>query len=151
MNISPTEHIDHGVAGTVRILSAAILLIALSGCATPQHTIHFYDGPELPEEDIASLEYSYPVKIVSIDGESVDRGRLHPMKQSVRIHLKPGSRNITAQHGPIYLMDEEKPVVIRPEPVYIETELKAGIRYRLLHRIGPAHEGVDIWIEELKE
>ncbi len=129
--------------------TAAVLLLCLAGCATPTREWHLYEGDPLPEDERAVLEFAYPVEVLSVDGHKLDSARLHPATKPRRLYLEPGPCVIVARHGVIYLLDEEDRPIVRPAPVRIETELEAGAHYRLMYRIGPPQEGVDIWVEEI--
>ncbi len=140
----------HPDVGFVRAgLGLLVVVLLAGGCAASPRVTHLYEGEERPEEELAMLEYAYPLEIISIDGEGLNRKRLHPVSKPRRLYLDPGVYRIMARHGAIYLVDEEDPTVVRPGPVLIETELEAGARYRLVHKIGPRHKGVDIRVEEV--
>jgi hypothetical protein len=75
----------------IAVLSAIPLLALVLSCASEK----LYSGPTLPDDQIATLEVTTPMWLVSVDGQHVSSFSLH---DTVRVKILPGSHKVEVSY-----------------------------------------------------
>lgn len=75
-----------------RALLALISVVFMVSCAHER----MYSGPTLPDEQLATLEATTPMWLVSVDGHHMSSLGLH---DTVRVKILPGSHNVEVSYS----------------------------------------------------
>lgn len=102
-------------------LLSAILFTA--ACATmPDDT---------EDAQLAKVRVTYPIEIISVNGQKVDRLPIRAWKQP-GLELQPGSYHFVVRHGASYDIEADDPRVVAGGTVTLEANLEAGHVYRIV-------------------
>lgn len=78
----------------------AVLVLALSACAVTGSRIQAYDGPQLPDSQVATLQTPATVKVISINGQDTTSYMLEDL--ALNYGLKPGSNTVIYRYRSIW-------------------------------------------------
>ncbi len=125
----------------LRTLAFTVLLIAVTACVS---TADFYQEPELPPDQVATLQLakgeSYAVFAVStVQVFRIDDVPLNPYWRTTKI--LPGKRRVFAVYRDLVIFSDD---VI---PATVKFEAEAGVTYQI--RAASDENVVRVWVEEV--
>src|SRR5215470_6969082 len=86
--IPSAQFVFKGFPGPIALICLAFIV----SCAHEK----MYSGPTLPDEQLATLEATTPMWLVSVDGHHMSSFGLH---DTVRVKIVPGSHNVEVSYS----------------------------------------------------
>ncbi len=107
-----------------------LFMLAAAGCVAPSSRVHrFYDGPERPPYEVATVLVPSEVEIVDVDESDFRLLDIFKFNEQHELQLLPGRHTLAGRYSVIFPVGEDDHETVRSPVREISVQLEAGGRY----------------------